>query len=87
MMKEVDRHAQRQKLLELLQECIQVSAVAMYQFTANNFIRCYTARITELRQQGHVIEFDNTEKLYTYKGMWKSPQLTLNLQQERNTPS
>lgn len=80
-MEGVDRHGQQKMLLELFQECIEVSAVAIYRFTAVNFIRCYTARISELREQGHIIEFDNANKLYRYKGMWKSPQLALNLQE------
>ncbi len=79
-MESVDRIGQQKKLLELFQECIEVSALAIYQFTAREFIRCYTARISELREQGHVIEFDKQRKLYRYKGLRTNPQLTLNLQ-------
>lgn len=80
MKEEVDRIGQQKILLELFQECIEVSAVAMYQFTARNFIRCYTARISEMREQGYIIEFDRQLKLYRYKGHSIDRQLPLNLQ-------
>lgn len=78
-MEGVDRIGQQKLILELLQECIEVSAVAMYQFTTRNFIRCYTARVSELRDQGHVIDFDKTRKIYVYKGKPATGQLVLNL--------
>jgi hypothetical protein len=74
---EVATQAQRAKLLEFLQSREKIGRNDMYGFVDQNYIRCPTARISELRQLGHIIEFDNSEKVYRYKGMWNKGQLNL----------
>ena len=75
MPNQVDRHGQCLKLLAFLKSRESISAVEMYRFVDHSFIRCYTARITDLRKQGHIIEFK--DKAYTYHGLMNPGQINL----------
>ena len=77
MPNQVDTQGQCLKLLAFLKSREKVSAVEMYRFVDHSFIRCPTARISELRKAGHIIHFDRAEKVFYYKGLMVSGQLNL----------